>query len=934
MTVPASPRPGSPLSAAILVAAAIFAFPTGKVFGQADYKRFFDEENVPAVRELFQAGRYDICLQVCRLADQRGQPAVDWRVIKFESLAAMGQIEEALEEAEKLPISYPDHIPALMAAHDLFVSAGRKELAADMLRLVNTAALKLKREERGGLTQVALGRAALALGADPGTVMEQYFDPVKNQKPKSKDDIPAGLIDAHLAAGRLALSKSDYQRAAEEFNAALKFAPNHPDIRYGLAEAFAPSDAKIASGHLERALEANPIHAPSLLSQAETMINAEEYAGAEERIRLVQSVNARHPLAWAYQAAIANLARADEAGFQAAREKALEIWAENPEVDHTIGRVLSRNYRFQEGAARQRAALEFDPDYLPARLQLAHDLLRIGDEDAAFALAEEVGKKDEYNVLAYNLTVLRDELASYETIASPDFTIRMPANEAEIYGDRALELLTEAKEVLCAKYGLELERPVLVEFFPHQQDFAIRTFGNLGGAGILGACFGTVVTMNSPGGLAHAKNNWEATLWHEFCHVVTLTVTHNKMPRWLSEGISVYEEVERDPTWGQKMEQDPRRMILEEDALTPIGELSGAFLHPASGEHLMFAYYQSMLVVEYLIDNYGMESFQKILTDLGDGVLINDAIARHTEDLGTLEEKFRDHVTNLAENLAPGVDWTRPPPEVVDSRDAEAVKEYALGRPNSLWAWHTLTQHWLAHEKWEEAIAAADNYIALYPDNTHGGGGYALKARAWRALGNREREAETLRELAERSAEAYTAYTRLLELDLEEENWDELLNTAKRTKAINPFLKHAHYCRGCAHEAKAERDSAVKSFEKLLALKPVNPSEVRFRLARLLRTEDEERARRYLLDSLAEAPRYREAHQLLLKFDEPEEAKSDGSKPSPFKELSAEKDPKADPSGGGVTKPREDPFGGGGLPTEATESRGTESKSEEAPKNP
>ena len=874
------------------------------VWAQADYKRFFDEENVPAVRELFLAGRYDICLQVCRLAEQRGQPAVDWRVIKFESLAAMGEIEEALAEAEEIPISFPEHIPALMAAHDLFASVGKKEQASEMLKLVNEAALKLKREERGGLTQVALGRAALALGADPKTVISQYFDPVKAQKPKTKDDIPVGLIEAHLAAGNLALEKSDYLRASQEFNAALKFAPNHPEIRFGLAEAFAPSDGEKSRDHLDRALEANPIHIPSVLSQVEALINSEAYADAEARLGLVLSVNARHPLAWAYRAVIDNLALADEEAFAASRAKGLEIWPENPEVDHTIGRVLSRNYRFQEGAACQRTALEFDPSYLPAKLQLAHDLLRLGDEDEAFALAAEVGEADPYDVLAYNLTMLAEELETFATIESPDFIIRMPVDEAAIYGDRALELLTDAKEVLCTKYGLELERQVLVEFFPSQQDFAIRTFGNLGGAGILGACFGTVVTMNSPGSLAHSRNNWEATLWHEFCHVVTLTVTHNKMPRWLSEGISVYEEVQRDPTWGQKMEQDPRRMILQEDALTPIGELSGAFLSPPSGEHLMFAYFQSKLVVEYLIDNYGMDSFRKILTDLGEGVLINDAIARNTEDLVVLEEKFRDHVVSLAENLAPGVDWTRPPPEIVDPRDPRAVAAYAQGNPQSLWAWHTRTQQLLGQEKWEEAIEAADHYISLYPDNTHNGGGYALKARAWRALGDTAREAETLRDLSERSAEAYTAYTKLLELEFQGEAWEKLIATTKRTKAINPFLKHAHYCSGCAHEALQNQDEAVDSFEKLLRLNPVNLSEVRFRLARLLHEDkaEAERARRYLLDSLVEAPRYRDAQELLLAFRSDADLKPAAAPapPPPTPGITPEPNPK---------KMTEDPFG-------------------------
>ena len=65
----------------------------------------------------------------------------------------------------------------------------------------------------------------------------------------------------------------------------------------------------------------------------------------------------------------------------------------------------------------------------------------------------------------------------------------------------------------------------------------------------------------------------------------------------------------------------------------------------------------------------------------------------------------------------------------------------------------------------------------------------------------------------------------------------------------------------------------MKSFENALRLDPANPSELRFRLARLLKSDDEKKARRYLLDSLADSPRYREAHGLLLEIVEgPKEA--------------------------------------------------------------
>ena len=34
------------------------------VKGQADYKRYYDEDNLPKVRDIIQRGRYDIVIQV------------------------------------------------------------------------------------------------------------------------------------------------------------------------------------------------------------------------------------------------------------------------------------------------------------------------------------------------------------------------------------------------------------------------------------------------------------------------------------------------------------------------------------------------------------------------------------------------------------------------------------------------------------------------------------------------------------------------------------------------------------------------------------------------------------------------------------------------------------------------------------------------------
>ena len=95
----------------------------------------------------------------------------------------------------------------------------------------------------------------------------------------------------------------------------------------------------------------------------------------------------------------------------------------------------------------------------------------------------------------------------------------------------------------------------------------------------------------------------------------------------------------------------------------------------------------------------------------------------------------------MAENLAPGVDWTQPEPEELDPRNAAAVALYAAQNPKNFWAVQTHASNLLGQERWTEAIEWADNLIALFPENTHGGNGYQMKASAYRALEQPEKEA-------------------------------------------------------------------------------------------------------------------------------------------------------------------------------------------------
>ena len=48
--------------------------------------------------------------------------------------------------------------------------------------------------------------------------------------------------------------------------------------------------------------------------------------------------------------------------------------------------------------------------------------------------------------------------------------------------------------------------------------------------GALGACFGRVVTLDSPRARPPGSFNWQATLWHELAHVFAIQRSRSRVP--------------------------------------------------------------------------------------------------------------------------------------------------------------------------------------------------------------------------------------------------------------------------------------------------------------------------------------------------------------------------------------------------------------------
>ena len=699
---------------------------------------------------------------------------------------------------------------------------------------------------------VDLGEVALLLGVDPKIVLENFF------KPAREEEEPPAL--AFLASGKLALNKYDYQLASGTFQQGLEKYPADPDLWHGLARSFLNGDRLQLVRYSEHALGLNPRHQPSLLLLAEHLIDAESYAQAGQRLDQILSINPLHPQALALKAVIAYLQNDPLTGDHH-RSTALSSWRENPEVDHTIGRKLSQKYWFSEGAEAQRRALAFDPEYHPASIQLSQDLLRLGiaSEDEGWELASHAHQHDPYNVEAYNLVTLADKLDRFTTLESDNFRLRLSEREAPIYGRRALALLERAHTRLTELYDTTLDGKTIVEIYPNSGDFAVRTFGMPGIPGFLGVCFGPVITINSP---STRQANWESVLWHEFCHTITLKMTRNRIPRWLSEGISVFQEMEENPGWGRRMTIPYRNRILDR-RIQPISEMSGAFLLAENDEDIQFAYFQSYLAVKFFSERYGMRALRDVLLSLGDGLDPNEALSQHLDPMEVLNRDFAAWARERALKLGGVYDLSTP----------TNALEQALVQMNREDNYHFLLQtsrDLVEEKKWDlarerlEALVEGAGYIPG-EENAHG-----LLARTYGKLGLTDREYETLETMAHTEGSHLQAVVRLLEIATEREDWEAAKCWSEAWLAIDPLAQTPWRTLFRADRALNHPEKAIVSGKVLLQLDPSDMANVHFQLARQMALMGDVEAHRQALMALEEAPRYRAAYELLFTLIESE----------------------------------------------------------------
>ena len=335
------------------------------------------------------------------------------------------------------------------------------------------------------------------------------------------------------------------------------------------------------------------------------------------------------------------------------------------------------------------------------------------------------------------------------------------------------------------------------------------------------------------------------------------------MPRWLSEGISVYEEVQENPAWGMEMLPQFREWIIKGE-MQKVGELSKAFINAPSPMHVQFAYFQSYLVVDYIAQEYGIDAVKEILNDLGQGILINEALNRRTDSLEELEEGFVKFAKARAESFAPDVDWSAPEPTVL--RDPVQLANFVTANPNNNIGLKNAGAQLIQEKKWAEAEATLRHLIEIFPQDVGDDNARQMLAKVYRETNRPDEEQQILEEHVAIASDSVTAYQRLIEIYTDQENNAGVMAMTDKLFAVNPLMKSPWKLRAMAAEATNEPDAAIEAWRSLVTLQPEDPALVHYRLGKLLHAKGDPEAKRHVLMALEEAPRYRDAHRLLLEI--------------------------------------------------------------------
>lgn len=681
-------------------------------------------------------------------------------------------------------------------------------------------------------------------------------------------------LEAQVLWGNLFLEKYNAEDAQRSYQAALDINFKYTDALVGMAQVSGDERA------LQQALAVNPNSVLALETYGQLLMRNEREAEATDYFNRALALNPESLKALSVLASHAALEERSDA-FARYRDQVEAFSPNNPKFLGDIADTFGNNYLFTEAVEYARAAIAADGEYWQGYTILGSNLIRLGEEVEGKRNLEIGYENDPFNVMTSNMLKVFDTLETYRTMESEHFKVLMSERDADVLWPYMSTLLEESWDTLTAKWGFEPEGPILIEVFEKTEDFAVRSVGLPDIGPLVGICFGKVITLISPDTLAA---NWQEIVWHEFMHIITLQMTGNRMPRWLSEGISVWEEREGRPYWGRSQGLDLVR-AAQQDKLLPIADLNSGFSGARDSADLGFAYFQSYLVVDYITEEYG---FDKLVELVGQYGLIKEDSARFSEvfdmSLDEFDAGFDSWIVQQVAEIDVFVHSEDAPDE--GAGHGHGVKENSSAILAELYNNASLKQHMLARIQEnakdfqaylqlgivlfkEENFTEAKLYLQQAHDLLPSYTGYPSPAlvlsQIYEKEGDRQGQLAQLEILLQNLQHDFDSAMLLAQAALDDNQLERAEYYIDRAMQVDPYRAEVHQLKAEYADRIQDSAMAVTEYEVLVKLDINDPVESHTDLAEAyLKNGQLLEAKRNVLTALEIAPSFLRAQQVLL----------------------------------------------------------------------
>lgn len=935
-----------------------------------------------AAREHLQKGRYEEALEACDALDKAKADAGKVGVLRSEAFEAEGRWKEAtdvlvaatkasprsaavwarlaevrfrqgdyeqtakdVEQALKLD---EKNLRAKLVRADLDAETGRLKEAnvgyREFVRYYN----RFQPEDAETLMLVGLGSAQYARWNSVSDMFNFLVNTLENDA--LKDDPECWQV-MHLA-GSLLLEKYNRKDAMPELKKALTVNPRSADVLTTMAEAaLQENDIEEAVDYAGQALKVDPKHIGALAVKADVATSRGDLAEVEKLVTTALSVNPHEqrmlgrlaalfllqdglPEAKDFDGLLSNLDAID--GVKIARPTrftrlVVDLAKRNPRPGpflSVLGDVLSNRRRYDTAERVYRHAIAVMPQLSSPKNELGMLLMRTGQMEEAARLMDDAIKSDPYHVRVSNMRKVLKLLDGYGTLGTDHFVIRYDSVADKILARYMSEYLEEIYPGLVKQFGYEPEARTQFELYHKGKGrsahewFSARMVG-LPWIQTIGASTGVIVALASPTALDQ-QFHWGRVVKHEFVHVLTLQQTKFNIPHWFTEALAVTsEETPRPAKWDALLlERVPKKQLRVLD------ELNDGFQRPKSPDDWQFAYCQSRLYAQYMIEKFGPESIAKMLDCYRKNIPTDKAIVQvYGVEKDEFEKGYREFLDRVVAEIKAG---DAPEDEEEEKSLAELEKAHQADEEN-LKAASAYALGLMKADKRKEAQALAEAVNAKDPKDTKAAivlasirlkdddtgaavglleaaldrehphrelllllakakskdgknaeaaetletgrkafpqnlGILKALAAAYTKIGEKERLADVLKTLAERDVDDVVARKKLAELAVGAKDFEAAAVYAREAIFINVMDEETHVLLGRAYVGLGQSKKGVKEFETALEISPDDEDVAVALAAAQVEAGDRDAARRTLAKVLEDNPDHQGAKALERKL--------------------------------------------------------------------